>query len=208
MESAIIPNTELGVKPGLSAKVVIAVVVLAAFTVMITWRARVLEVTLLREEEEPALVSKMAPDFSASTIDGRTVTLADFRGQKKVVVTFWASWCAPCRLEMPSLIKFYAKNHTAGSDFEILAISIDEDPKDVTDFASAQKLNFPVLLDPRQRVANTYEVDGIPTMFVIDKDGKIIYGHGGYDSVMEYQLMRELDLKPKKPGASDASASD
>ena len=154
------------------------------------------------------MVDKPAPDFSLATPEGRTVSLADFRGQKKVVVSFWASWCGPCRLEMPGLIKFYEHNHTASSDFEFLAVSIDEDPRDAVAFATAQKLNFPVLLDPVQKMAKSYEVEGIPTLLVIDKDGKITYGHIGYDMAMEFQLARALGIKPKTvtQGAADGSA--
>jgi peroxiredoxin len=147
-------------------------------------------------------VDKPAPDFSALTLDGRTVSLADFRGQKKVVVTFWASWCGPCRMEMPSLIQFYKRNHSDASDFEILAVSIDEDPKAAANFATAMKLNFPVLLDSSKSVANAYGVEGIPTMFVIDKAGKVIYGHAGFDATMEFRLANELGIKPKSAEVS------
>jgi peroxiredoxin len=190
-------------------KAILAIGLLAAFTILLVWRASVLETRLIRESEEPALVDKPAPEFSAATLDGQTVSLADFRGQKNVVVSFWASWCGPCKLEMPALIKFYKTNHNPSSDFEILAISIDEDTRDATAFAAAQKLNFPVLLDPKQRVANAYQVEGIPTIYVIDKNGKIIYGRQGFDMSMEYQLARELRIKQKKPaeGASDGDAS-
>lgn len=196
-------------RQALSMKAILAIGFLAAFTILLIWRASVLETRLIRESEEPALIDKPAPDFSASTLDGQTVSLASFRGQKNVVVSFWASWCGPCKLEMPNLIKFYKTNHNPSSDFEILAISIDEDTKDAADFAAAQKLNFPVLLDPKQRVAKSYEVEGIPTLFVIDKTGKIIYGHQGFDMAMEYQLSRELGIKQKKAaeGASDGDAS-
>ncbi len=209
MNTIAINDTHAPRRQALSMKAILAIGFLAAFTILLIWRASVLETRLIRESEEPALIDKPAPEFSAATLDGQTVSLADFRGQKNVVVSFWASWCGPCKLEMPALIKFYKTNHNPSSDFEILAISIDEDTKDATGFAAAQKLNFPVLLDPKQRVAKAYEVEGIPTLFVIDKTGKIIYGHQGFDMSMEYQLTRELGIKQKKPaeGASDGDAS-
>ena len=185
------------VRPRLSAQAILGIAVLAMLTVLLTWRASLLETKLQRESEQPELVDKPAPDFSALTLDGRTVSLGDFRGQKKVVVTFWASWCGPCRMEMPSLIQFYKRNHSEASDFEILALSIDENPKDAATFASAMKLNFPVLLDSSKAVANAYGVEGIPTMFVIDKAGKVIYGHAGFDATMEFRLANELGIKPK-----------
>jgi peroxiredoxin len=184
--------------PRLSAPAVLGVVVLALLTILLTWRASILETALQRQSEQPELVDKPAPGFSALTLDGRTVSLADFRGQKKVVVSFWASWCGPCRLEMPSLIQFYKTNHRDTSDFEILAVSIDEDPKAAADFATAMKLNFPILVDPDQKIANAYQVEGIPTMFVIDKDGKVIYGRAGYDATMTFQLASELGIKDNK----------
>ncbi len=198
MDAIALKDDQVAVRPGVSVKTILGIVVLAAFTILMTWRARVLENNLESESERPALVDKLAPDFSASTLDGRTVSLADYRGQKKVVVTFWASWCGPCRLEMPGLIRFYKKNHNDSSDFEILAVSIDEDTKEAADFAAKQKLNFPVLLDPGQKVANAFEVEGIPTMFVIDKDGRITDGYVGYSKAMEFRLAGDLEIKAKK----------
>jgi peroxiredoxin len=209
MDALTLNDAQAPDKPRLSAPAILGIVVLAIFTVLLTWRASVLETRLLRESEQPELVEKPAPDFSAFTLDGRTVSLADFRGQKKVVVAFWASWCGPCRLEMPSLIQFYKNNHSDSSDFEILAVSIDEDPKDAANFATAMKLNFPVLVDPRQKMANAYGVEGIPTMFIIDKAGKVIFGRAGYDATMDYQLIRELGIKTNKSmeGAADGVTS-
>jgi peroxiredoxin len=209
MDTLALNDAQVPDKPRVSATAILGIAVLAIFTVLLTWRASLLETRLQRESEQPELVEKPAPDFSAFTLDGRTVSLADFRGQKKVVVAFWASWCGPCRLEMPSLIQFYKNNHSDSSDFEILAVSIDEDPKDAANFATAMKLNFPVLVDPRQKVASAYGVEGIPTMFIIDKAGKVIFGRAGYDATMEYQLTRELGIKAKKSpeGAADGVTS-
>jgi peroxiredoxin len=180
---------------------------LTVLTVFLTWRAYLLETDLQRQSRQPFLVDRQAPDFSASTLDGRTVSLADYRGQKKVVVAFWASWCGPCRLEMPALTKFYKENHGAGSEFEILSVSIDEDIREAANFATAQQLNFPVLLDPRQKIATDYKVEGIPTMFVINKDGKITHGHVGYEMSMEYWLPRELGIRRKQPAEGEPGGS-
>jgi peroxiredoxin len=191
MDSIALQDAQVSLRPRLSVRTILVIAVLAAFTIFITWRARVLETTL----EQPTNVNIPAPDFWASTPDGRTVSLADFRGQKKVVVIFWASWCAPCRFEMDAVNWFYKRNHSPSSDFEILAISVDLDTKEAANFAAAQKLSFPVLLDPSERVAKAYEEKGIPTMFIIDKKGKITYGHLGYDRSIS--LARELGIEEK-----------
>jgi thiol-disulfide isomerase/thioredoxin len=146
MDTIALVNSQAPDRPGLSPAVRVGVAVLAVITILLTWRAGVLETTLEQQDEQPALVGSAAPDFSALALDGRTVALADFRGQKKVVVAFWASWCGPCRMEMPSLVKFYKENHTDSSDFELLAVSIDEDTKAAEGFAAVEKLMFPVLL--------------------------------------------------------------
>ena len=183
------------------------IALLVILTVILTYRAELLERSLAEEGERPELVDKPAPDFSALTLDGRTVALSDFHGRKNIVVTFWASWCGPCRLEMPALIKFYQNNHSAASDFEILAVSIDQDPKEALDFATAEKLNFPVLIDASQKIAGAYQVDGIPTMFVINKEGKVIYGQSGFNPGMEFVLAKELGIDLKQTGGDrDGSA--
>jgi peroxiredoxin len=213
MDTVALNDAQGPTRPRLSATALLAIVILSVFTVLITWRAHVLETALQREDEQPDLVDKMAPDFSAPALDGRTVRLADFRGQKRIVVAFWASWCGPCRLEMPALIQFYKTHHSETSDFEIVAVSIDEDTKEAASFAAAMRLNFPVLLDPRQKMAGAYDVHGIPTMFVIDKNGKVVFGHEGFDATMEFQLAAALGINPSvgvnadKRGAADGNAS-
>jgi peroxiredoxin len=195
METLDFNEGQLPSRPALSPAAIAGFALLALITVLLTWRASLLEASLQRQDEQPALVDRPAPDFTVRTLDGRTVSLADFRGQKNIVVAFWASWCGPCRLEMPVLIEFYKKNHSDASDFEILAVSIDEDTKEAENFAAAQKLNFPVLLDPAQKMANAYEVEGIPTMFVIGKNGRILFGHSGYSAGLQFQLASELGIK-------------
>jgi peroxiredoxin len=129
------------------------------------------------------------------------VSLADYRGKKNLVLSYWASWCGPCKVELPELREFYRQHHKADADFEILAISIDEEKADAEEYVATEKLPFPVLLDPHSRVADSYTVGAIPTMFVVDKSGKIIYAHTGVDQVMQFQLMRSLGIK--MPGIDD-----
>jgi peroxiredoxin len=195
------------VKPGLRIRIILVIIALAAFSLFITWRAGTLEKAL----EQPTLVNIQAPDFWASASDGHTVSLADIRGKKKVVVVFWASWCGPCLLEINALNRFYRDYHTTSSAFEILAISVDLDTAKTTNFATAQNLSFPVLLDPSERVARDYDVVEFPTMFTIDKSGEIIDAHLGYDDYksMESRLVSELgiDTKQRMVGGTDGNAS-
>jgi peroxiredoxin len=189
------------------ARGTLAIAALASLTVLLTWRASLIESSLSGDSAPSSMVDHPAPDFSASTLDGRTVSLADFRGQKNVVVAFWASWCAPCRVEMPAMVKFYETYHGASSDFEILAVTIDDEADKAAAFAKSDRLTFPVLLDLRQTAAAAFHVSAIPTMFVIDKNGRIVYGHAGVDLAMEPQLAHHLHLQIKPPkGFGDVGA--
>jgi peroxiredoxin len=105
----------------------------------------------------------------------RPFPLADYRGKKKVIVSYWASWCGPCRMELPMLASFYKKYHQDSSDFEILAVSIDDDRAAAQSFANTAKLPFPVLLDLDSKAADSYSVEAIPSLFVIGLDSTIVY---------------------------------
>jgi len=170
-------------------------VALAAFTLWITWRAKLIEITMQGRGAETHLVNKPAPDFSLAALDGHTVSPADFRGKQKLVIAFWASWCGPCKLELPALRSFYQQNRqVAGSQFEILAISIDAERSEAESYANTEKLPFPILLDPLHRIADAYAVDSIPTLFVVDKSGNVVYSHVGADMVLQDTLKRELEV--------------
>jgi peroxiredoxin len=124
-----------------------------------------------------------APEFELKNLDGETVKLSDFRG-KKVMVNFWATWCPPCKKEMPDMQKFY-KEHKG--DIVILAINIDPE-SDVSGYAQKLGLHFPILLD-KQDVANTtYRILSIPTTFFINEEGIIQFKHY---STMSYQRMKK-----------------
>jgi peroxiredoxin len=174
---------------------VAAIAVLMAFTIFITWRVKRLEKSVLSRTAASVMISKSAPEFTLAALNGDTVSLADYRGKKTLVVSYWASWCGPCKVELPELREFYNRYHKADANFEILAISIDEQKADAEKYAAAEKLPFPVLFDPQSKTADAYSVEGIPTMFVIDKDGKIVHAHAGLEQAMQIQLMGELGLK-------------
>lgn len=117
-------------------------------------------------------VGKSAPDFQLASLDGQTMALSDFRG-RPVLINFWASWCGPCRYEMPFLQRLHEDKEWADKGLVILAIDIGEDPETVREFVANYRLSFTVLLDTEQEVALAYNVRGIPTTFLIDEDGII-----------------------------------
>src|ERR1700712_4599792 len=118
-----------------------------------------------------------APDFTLRGADGRNVRLDELRGQV-VLVNFWATWCGPCREEMPRLNALYEKYRKSG--FVMLGVNIDDDPR--TAIATAAKLNvsFPVLLDTDKKVSKLYDLNTVPSTVVIDRDGKLRFLHPGY----------------------------
>ncbi len=113
-----------------------------------------------------------APDFTFPDLDGKEVSLSDFRG-KVVLVNIWATWCPPCRDEMPSMQKLYER--FKGEDFEILAVSIDTDGREaVAPFMQQMNLTFPALLDPEEKIRSLYRITGVPESFIIDRNGILV----------------------------------
>ncbi len=113
----------------------------------------------------------MAPDFTFPDIHGKSVSLSHFKG-KVVFLNIWATWCGPCRTEMPDMEKLYQKFKK--EDFVILAVSIDLQGKSVViPFIQELGLTFPVLLDPDGTIQNVYEIKALPSSFIIDKEGFI-----------------------------------
>ncbi len=128
-------------------------------------------------------VGEKAPDFELKTLDGKTVKLSDYRG-KKVILNFWATWCPPCKAEMPDIQKYY---NEADDNVEILAINIDPQ-YDVKKFVREVNVTFPVLLDSNDEVNTMYRILTIPTTYFIDGTGIIRSKHL---SVMTIEIIRE-----------------
>lgn len=125
-------------------------------------------------------VNQMAPDFSLKTLDGKEAKLSDYRGQK-VILNFWATWCPPCKAEIPHMEKYY-KKHAKKDHVEILAVNLTKSDKDedyIRDFIKSYEMTYPVLLDTKGEQQKQYEIMTIPTTFIIDTKGviqKIIKG--------------------------------
>ena len=119
---------------------------------------------------ESLSIGKPAPDFTLLALDGQLIRPADLRG-KVVLINFWASWCAPCRKEMPLLVQAARRYRDRG--FEVVAINIQEDRDRVSRFVGEFELDFPVLIDSAGDVTQQYRVQGLPTSYLIDREGVV-----------------------------------
>ena len=125
------------------------------------------------------IISSKAPDFILKDLNGKTVSLSAFRG-KVVLLNFWATWCPPCRAEMPSLNKLY--NMLKPRGLEVVAVSTDRSISDIKDFIKSHRVSFPILFDSDRSGAKQYRVFSMPTTFLIDRKGMIVEKfYGEYD---------------------------
>ena len=193
----------------LTAKAWLLIALLIGATIALTWKAKALEKRLLGDSSNSsALLNKPAPDLQMTSLSGEAVSLQSFRG-KRVVDSFWASWCGPCRLELPVLQAFYEKYRGGGgATFEILAVSTDDNRSDAEKYVHEAGLRFPVLWDPQGRAQNAFGVEAIPALFVIDENGKVLSSDVGFDSSMEIKLLQRLNLKPANSSDDNDDTSD
>ena len=121
--------------------------------------------------------SSSAPDFTLRSMGGPNLRLQEQRG-RVVMVNFWATWCGPCRQEMPQLNRLYEKYKSSG--FVLLGINVDDDTSNAASVAAKLGVTFPVLLDTDKKVSREYDLSTMPSTVIIDRDGKVRYVHRGY----------------------------
>jgi peroxiredoxin len=137
----------------------------------------------------PPLISTPAPDFALRSTNAANVRLSEYLGQV-VLINFWATWCGPCRQEMPLLDALHAKYERAG--FVLLGINIDEDRDEAVEMARTLNVTYPMLFDARKEVSRAYQVDSMPLTVLIDREGVVRYVSEGYKPGYEKRYTEKL----------------
>ncbi|MEW6102946.1 MAG: TlpA disulfide reductase family protein [bacterium] len=141
-------------------------------------------------EKEPSNQAKIwnGPDFTLPTIDGETLTLSELSG-KVIILDFWATWCPPCRMEIPDFIQLYSQYKDKG--LLIIGLSLDESPDNVRQFKEKMGINYPIVMGNQKVTEDFGGIRGIPTTFIIDREGNIETKIVGYRSKEVFE--KEID---------------
>jgi peroxiredoxin len=150
--------------------------------------------TELRHESSPIAALRIGdpmPDFTLADLSGKTWTLSEIIPKKKIVmINFWASWCGPCRMEMPGFEKLYAAQKNNG--FIILAIAEDKERADLDEYLKKKPVSFPVLVDQKGALLKKFNIESLPTTVLVGGDGKIKQVHEGVQRYLEYSVQTAL----------------
>jgi thiol-disulfide isomerase/thioredoxin len=130
-----------------------------------------------------------APKFSLDSLAGKPVALEQYKGQV-VMINFWASWCGPCRQEMPLLEQLYAKYKPMG--FTMLGVNVEPDTKLASGFLAKTPVTFPILFDTKSEVSKLYQVAGMPSTAIIDRKGNLRWVHRGYKPGDENEYLNQI----------------
>ena len=132
---------------------------------------------------------QQAPDFALKSSTGENLRLSEYRGDV-VMINFWATWCGPCRQEMPLLEELYSRYQRVG--FNLLGVNIDDDSRRAMQMAEELGINFPVLFDARKEVSELYEVEAMPVTVLVDREGTVRYVHHGYKPGYEDKYLDQI----------------
>ena len=134
-------------------------------------------------------LSGPAPNFTLESRDGGSVSLAELEGQV-VMINFWATWCVPCRQEMPHLQALYERYNGLG--FELLAVNVEDNPAGARKWLEETPVTFPVLFDARNDVSKLYKVVAMPSTVLVGRDGTMRYIHHGYKPGYEGEYQNQV----------------
>lgn len=157
----------------------------AVKTLAVIFVASVLFVTTANAE----VLEGPAPDFTLKSRSGENVKLSELRGEV-VMINFWASWCAPCRQEMPLLEDMYKKYNDLG--FVLLGVNVEEDSSKAGELLREVPVSFPILFDNKNDVTKLYKVVAMPSTVMVDRDGKMRYLHRGYLPGYEAEYVKQI----------------
>ncbi len=135
------------------------------------------------------LEGQQAPDFALKSSSGANLRLSEYRGDV-VMINFWATWCGPCRQEMPLLDELYARYQRVG--FNLLGVNIDDDSRRAMKMIDELGVSFPVLFDSRKEVSKLYEVEAMPVTVLIDREGNVRHVHHGYKPGYEQKYLDQI----------------
>ncbi len=135
------------------------------------------------------LVGQPAPDFALRSATGEVLRLSEYRGDV-VMINFWATWCGPCRQEMPLLDELYSRYQRVG--FRLFGVNIDVDSRRAMSMVDDLGISFPVLFDTRKEVSKLYRVEAMPVTILIDREGDVRHVHHGYKPGYEQLYLDEI----------------
>jgi len=144
---------------------------------------------LFSTSSQADVIGEPAPDFTLKSRSGENVKLSELRGEV-VMINFWASWCAPCRQEMPLLEDIYKKYSELG--FVLLGVNVEEDSSKAAELLREIPVSFPILYDNTNEVTKLYKVVAMPTTVMVDRDGTLRYLHRGYLPGYEEEYIKQV----------------
>ena len=130
-----------------------------------------------------------APDFTLKSQKGDNLKLSELRG-KVIMINFWASWCGPCRQEMPVLDQLYRHYHAL--DFTVLGVNVEQNSDDARSLLKDVSVSFPILFDNENKVSRLYDIKGMPSTVLVDRDGNVRYMHVGYQPGTENEYQAQI----------------
>ena len=136
-----------------------------------------------------ALTPSAAPNFELAAMVGNAVNLSQYKGQV-VMINFWATWCGPCRQEMPLLEQLYKKYKPMG--FAMLGVNVEPDSSGATEWLKATPVTFPILFDTDSKVSKLYAVSGMPSTVIVDRKGQVRFLHRGYKPGDENEYLNQI----------------